>query len=67
MDVPPHTIICVPDQTAVCMVRASGAPVVVVADQVFVAGVYRLPVLSATPLAPPHTTATVPFQIIVGS
>jgi hypothetical protein len=44
LPIPPHTIIRLPDQTAVCLERAEGAFVVDVGAQVSVAGSYRPPV-----------------------
>jgi hypothetical protein len=41
---PPHTIISLPIQTAVCPSRPVGAPVVLVAVQLSVLGLYRPPV-----------------------
>jgi hypothetical protein len=47
---PPHTIISVPLQIAVCESRGEGAVRVLVGAQVFVLGSYRPPVLSGTKL-----------------
>ena len=42
---PPQTIISLPLHTAVCLIRASGALVVLVAAQRSLLGLYRPPVL----------------------
>ena len=59
MSVPPQTIISLPVQTAVCKARALGALVVLVALQLFVAGLYLPPVFKNRPYATPdnHFTA----------
>jgi len=61
-----------PVQTAVCRYRATGTltPLVDVADHVFVAGSYRLPVfvtVMVMPVRPPQTTIRVPVQTAVWS
>src|SRR5438046_1897747 len=64
---PPHTIIWLPVQTAVCPDRAAGALAVLVAVQLFVLALYLPPVLAAKPLMsyPPHTTMSLPVQTTV--
>jgi len=56
-----------PDQTAAWWLRALGAPAVVVAVQVFVAGLYLPPVFVdvehwSPPEQPPHTIISVPVH-----
>ena len=63
-NIPPQTIISLPDQTAVCCVRASGALVVLVAVQLSVLGLYLPPVFSGT-VFPPQTIISVPVQTAV--
>jgi hypothetical protein len=60
--IPPHTIISLPVQIAVCTDRATGALVVLVIDQVSVAGLYLPPEPSRTPASPPHTIISLPVQ-----
>jgi len=53
---PPHTIISVPVQIAVCQYRARGA-LMLVAVQLLVLGLYLPPVFKTPmPLYPPQTT-----------
>jgi hypothetical protein len=63
---PPHTIISLPVQTAVCPIRADGALMVLVAPQLLVLGLYLPPVLIATnPVPPPHTIIWLPLHTAV--
>src|SRR5438552_6413762 len=60
---PPQTIISLPVQTAVCLSRASGALVVLVAVQLSVPGLYLPPVLKIVPLLyPPQTIIPLPVH-----
>src|SRR5213080_4375946 len=65
MLVPPQTTISLPVHTAVLRDRAAGAPVVLVAVQLSVLGLYRPPVLSTLPLVPPQTIISLPVQTAV--
>src|ERR1051325_2875947 len=67
---PPQTIILEPVHTAVCSNRACGAPTVVVAVHVSLAGSYRPPLLiwqlcSSSRPQPPHTIISVPVHTAV--
>ena len=64
---PPHTIICVPVHTAVGTLRAGGAPFVVVAAQLLLAGLYLPPVRVKSPLfsTPPQTIISLPVHTAV--
>ena len=65
---PPQTIIPPPVQTAVGKPRPDGAPVVLVAVQLSVAGLYLPPVFKATgPINPPQTIISLPVQTAVCS
>ena len=60
---PPQTIISLPVQTAVCLSRAAGALVVLVAVQLSVLGLYLPPVFKRLlPLVPPQTIISLPVQ-----
>ena len=60
---PPHTIISLPVQIAVCASRASGALVMLVGVQLFVLGIYLPPVLRLTPTpSPPQMIISLPVQ-----
>jgi hypothetical protein len=63
---PPHTIISLPIDTAVCQYRPEGALVVLVAVQLSVLGLY-LPPVSKIPRspAPPHIIISLPVQTAV--
>ena len=63
---PPHTIISLPVQTAVCWARAEGTLVVPVAVQLSVLGLYLPPLFKfiVSP-DPPQTTIALPVQIVV--
>ena len=63
--IPPQTIISSPVQTAVCSSRAAGALVVLVAVQVFAAGLYLPPVLVLSKSEPPHTIISLLAQTAV--
>jgi hypothetical protein len=59
-------IIWPPAQTAVCANRAVGTPVVLVAVQLSVLGLYRPPVLKKLLLFhPPHTIISLPVHTAV--
>jgi hypothetical protein len=63
---PPQTIISLPVHTAVVNNRPVGAPVVLVAVQLSVPGLYLPPVLkSLTPFPPPQTIIWLPIQTAV--
>ena len=64
---PPHTIISLPVQTAVCEVRASGALLVLVAVQLSVSGAYLPPVLKSweKKVEPPQTIIAFPVHTAV--
>jgi hypothetical protein len=63
---PPQTIISLPVHTAVVNNRPVGAPVVLVAVQLSVPGLYLPPVLkSLTPFPPPQTIIWLPVQTAV--
>ena len=63
---PPQTIISLPDQTAVCEPRASGALIVLVAVQLSVSGLYLPPLLKIPGVPnPPQTIISVPVQTAV--
>jgi hypothetical protein len=64
---PPHTIISLPVQTAVCEDRARGALVMLVGVQLFVPGLYLPPELKVKPLgpSPPQTTISFPVQTVL--
>src|SRR4030095_3632138 len=63
---PPQTIISVPVHTAVCSLRPAGAPVMLVANQLSVLGLYLPPVCSgALLLSPPQTIISVPVHTAV--
>src|SRR5262245_16643723 len=61
---PPHTIISLPLQTAVCTLRPAGALVVLVAVQLSVLGLYLPPVSKEWPKvpSPPHTIISLPLH-----
>ena len=63
---PPQTIISLPVQTAVWKNRPLGAPVVLVAVQLSVTGLY-LPPLAGNPEtpSPPQTIISLPLQTVV--
>lgn len=64
--VPPHTIISLPVQIAVCQMRAEGALTVLTAVQLPVLGLYLPPVFKALlPSDPPHTIISLPVQTAV--
>lgn len=66
LSIPPHTIISLPLQMAVCKIRAAGALLVVVAVQLFVSGLNVPPVLKSAPLLrPAHTIMSPPVQAAV--
>jgi hypothetical protein len=66
LSVPPHTIISLPVQTAVCWSRPEGASVVLVAVQLFVLGLYLPPVFRKLLLTcPPQTIISPPVQTAV--
>jgi hypothetical protein len=61
---PPHTIISLPVQTAVCKYRIEARPLVAV--QLFVLGLYLPPVPKGLLLAlPPHTIISLPVHTAV--
>ena len=63
---PPHTIISLPVQTAVCKYREEGALVPMVAVQLSVLGLYLPPVPKGLLLAlPPHTIISLPVHTAV--
>jgi hypothetical protein len=64
---PPQTIISLPVQTALCPARPAGAPVVLVAVQLFVLGLYLPPVLKSVkdPSMPPQTIISLPVHTAV--
>jgi hypothetical protein len=62
---PPQTIISLAVHTAVCWDRAAGAPVVLVAVQLSVPGLYRPPVLKKVLLSPPQTIISLPVHTAV--
>ena len=64
---PPQTIISLPVQTAVCVVRGVGALVVLVAVHVSVVGLYLRPVLTNPTVVsdPPQTIISLPVQMLV--
>jgi hypothetical protein len=62
---PPHTIISLPVQTAVSSNRASGAPLVRVAAQLSVLGLYLPPLFKAPGAKPPQTIISLPVQTAV--
>jgi hypothetical protein len=64
---PPHTIISLPVQTAVCPLRPVGALVVLVAVQLSVLGLYLRPVFKTLLLVPcpPHTIISLPVHTAV--
>src|SRR5215813_14966382 len=60
---PPHTIISLSLQAAVCPARAEGALLVLVAIQLSVLGLYLPPVLRSPPLPrPPHVIISLPVH-----
>ena len=60
---PPHTIISLPVQIAVCAVRPVGALAVLVAVQLLVAGLYLAPVFTRVlPSNPAQTIISLPVQ-----
>ena len=61
---PPQTIISVPVHTAVCLYRAVGTFVMLVAVQLSVLGLYLPPVFKKLlgPLVPPQTIISLPFH-----
>jgi hypothetical protein len=60
--VPPQMIISVPVHTAVGLLRADGAPVVVVIVQESFVGLYRAPVLKYDCVPPPQMIISLPVQ-----
>jgi hypothetical protein len=64
---PPQTIISLPLQTAVCLDRAAGAFVLLVAVQVSVPGLYLSPALNCMKVLsnPPQTIISLPVQTAV--
>jgi len=63
---PPHPIISLPVQTAVCKYREEGALVVLVDVQLSVLGLYLPPVFKGLLLAlPPHTIISLPVHTAV--
>jgi hypothetical protein len=63
---PPQTIISLPVHTAVWKSRANGASVVLVAVQLFVAGLYLPPVfVKLLGMNPPQTIISLPVQTAV--
>ena len=69
LSLPPHTIISLPVQTAVCKNRAEGTSgkMVLVAVQLSVLGLYLPPVFDSLPTNPPHTIISLPLQTAVQS
>src|SRR6185436_6615319 len=59
---PPQTIMRLPVQTAPCWERAWGGLVLPKLLQVFVVGLYLIPVFIGWLLYPPHTSISVPVQ-----
>ena len=62
---PPHTIISLPVQTAVCEYRALGALVALVAVQLSVPGLYLPPEFKTLPSCQPQTIISLPVQTAV--
>jgi len=72
LSLPPHTIISLPVQTAVCKNRAEGTSgkMVLVAVQLSVLGLYLPPVFvfeGGFSICPPHTIISLPLQTAVQS
>src|ERR1700757_5459373 len=67
VSVPPHTIISVSVQTAVCSLRSSGALVMLVGVQLSMPGLYLWPVFEKEPevVPPAHTIISLPVQTAV--
>jgi hypothetical protein len=66
LSLPPHTIISLLVQTAVCKSRAEGALVMLVAVQLSVLGLYLPPVIKGLLLPlPPHTIISLPVHTAV--
>jgi hypothetical protein len=64
---PPQTIISLPVHTAVVNNRPVGAPVMLVAVQLLVPGLYLPPVFKKPPSsAPPQTIISLPVQTALG-
>ena len=66
LDLPPHTIISLPVQTAVCKYREEGALLELVDVQLSVLGLYLPPVFKGLLLdLPPHTIISLPVHTAV--
>jgi hypothetical protein len=64
---PPHTIISLPVQTALCVCRRVGAPIVLVTVQLSMPGLYLPPVFTKLEVSscPPQTIISLPDHTAV--